>query len=736
MKREIIEIEGMHCASCVSAIENALKKKDGVLEVKVNLSTEKAYIEFDERKVKKEELETVIEEIGYKVVKLEDPEKKSKREISFWRKRFFVSAFLSIPLLYLSMGSHFGLPIKEFLVRNSAIFQFLFTTPIILVGSVFFKRGILVLPRTKRANMDTLVSLGVLSAYIYSFSISVIQWMGKGYGESLYYEIAGLLTTFIILGRWLESMAKGKTSEAIRKLMELSPKSVRVLREGKEIEIPIEELNIDEIFIVMPGEKIATDGEVVDGYSSVDESMITGESIPKEKAKGDKVIGGTLNKTGFLKVRAEKVGKETALAQMIKIVEEAQGTKAPVEELADRISSVFVPLVFSIALFSMFLWLLSGKEFSFSLKIFISVLMIACPCALGLATPTAVIVGTGIGARKGVLIRNVKAIQIMEKVDTVIFDKTGTLTLGNPEVKEIIPFDSKSIEEILRTAGIAEKRSEHPLAESILREAKRRGIEILEPEEFNVFPGRGILAVYKGKRILLGNLNFIIENGLSHDNLEIKIQKLEKEGRTVVIVAEEKNILGLISIFDDIRPEAPYVVERLKNSGKEVGIITGDRAFTAKAIGEKLGIKMVLSEVLPKDKAERIKNLQREGRVVAMVGDGINDAPAITTADVGIAMGSGTDIAMESGDIVIVRNDLRDIIFAMELGKYTMKKIKQNLFWAFIYNLIGIPVAGGLLYPFTGFLLNPIIAGMAMSLSSVSVVTNSLLMRFKNFKFF
>lgn len=732
MKKEIIGIEGMHCASCVSAIENALRKRDGVSEVKVNLSTERAYIEFDEKRVKRNEFEKIIEETGYKVVKIEDSEQdKRTKEISIWRRKFLVSALFSIPLLYLSMGAHMGLPVPEFLAENSSFFQFLLTTPIILAGSIFFKRGISTLPKTKRANMDTLVTLGVFSAYIYSLVISILEWIGKASGQSFYYEIAGLLTTFIILGRWLESIAKRKTSEAIEKLMELTPKTVKVLKEGNEIEIPLEELQIGDVFFVRPGERIPTDGEVIDGYSSVDESMITGESLPKEKGKRDEVIGGTLNKTGFLKVVAKRVGKETALSQIIKIIEETQGTKAPIEKLADKLSSYFVPFVLLYALFSLSLWLFLGKSFPFSLKICISVLMIACPCALGLATPTAVIVGTGIGARKGILIKDATAIQMIERVDTVIFDKTGTLTMGNPKVKDIIPMNSKNEEEVLRIASIAEKRSEHPLAESILKEAERRGLEVPEPKEFEVIPGKGVRAKYKGRRILLGNLNFIKENGFSNEIVEKQIKDLERDGKTVIAIAEEDKISGLISILDEIKPEAEFVIKKLRNLGKEVVIITGDRESTAKAIAHKLGVNKVLSDILPQDKAAEIKRLQEEGRIVTMVGDGINDAPAIVQADVGIAMGSGTDIAMESGDIVLVRNDLRDVLTALELGKYTMKKIKQNLFWAFVYNIIGIPVAGGALYPMTGFLLNPVIAGIAMSLSSVSVVANSLSMRFK-----
>ncbi len=734
MKKEIIDIEGMHCASCVSTIENALKRKEGVIEVKVNLSTEKTYLEFDEKKVKREDIERIIEEAGYKVVRLENSEREKRRkEILRWRKRLIISGLFSLPLLYLSMGAHIGLPIPGFIMENSSIFQFLLTTPIIFVGSIFFNRGILTLPKTKRANMDTLVSIGVLSAYLYSLVITILQLMGKAHDQNIYYEIASLLITFIIIGRWLESMAKGKTSEAIRELMELAPKTVKVLKNGEEVEIYVEELKVGDVFFVRPGERIATDGEVIEGYSSVDESMITGESIPKEKVRGDEVIGGTLNKNGFLKVIAKRVGKETALAQIIKIVEEAQGSKAPVEELADKISSYFVPFVFSLALISLFIWLLAGKEFSFSLKIFISVLMIACPCALGLATPTAVIVGIGIGARKGILIKDVKTIQVMEKVDTIVFDKTGTLTAGNPEVKDIIPLNSKDELEVLKIASIAEKRSEHPLAESILKEAERRGIEIPEPEEFKVIPGKGVIAVWSGERILLGNLNFIKENGISNEIFEKGIKNLEKEGKTVVIIAKENEVYGLISIFDDIKPEAPKVIRKLRKVGKEIVMITGDRESTAKAIGEKLGVKKILSEVIPQDKAKEVRKLQKEGRTVAMVGDGINDAPAITQADVGIAMGSGTDIAMESGDIILLKNDLRDVLMAIRLGEYTMKKIKENLFWAFIYNLIGIPIAGGLLYPFSGFLLNPVIAGMAMSFSSVSVVTNALSMRLKRF---
>ncbi|MGQ9618532.1 MAG: heavy metal translocating P-type ATPase [Candidatus Aminicenantia bacterium] len=735
MKEEIINIEGMHCASCVALIEDALKKKEGVINVKVNLSTEKAYVKFDDKRVKRDELEKVIEESGYKVLKESPSEEleRRKREISSWRKKFLLSALFSIPLFYLSMGSHLGFPTTEFIVENNSILQLAFTTPIILVGSIFFRRGLLSLYKTRKANMDTLVSVGVLSAYLYSLVLSFPKWIGKSTNQNLYYEIAGFLITFITLGRWLEAMAKGKTSEAIRKLIELKPKRVMVSRNGKEIEISADELNVDDIFIVHPGERIPADGEVVEGYSSIDESMITGESIPKGKSKGDFVVGGTLNKNGFLKVRAKKVGKETVLSQIIKIVEETQGTKAPIEELADRLSSIFVPVVFSIAIVSLFFWLLSGKGFPFSLKIFVSVLMIACPCALGLATPTAVIVGTGIGARKGILIKNVRAIQLLGKIDTVVFDKTGTITKGEPKVEEIIPLNNSNKEEILLLASIAEKRSEHPLSEAILREAERRGIEIPDPKDFSVIPGNGLKASFNKINIILGNLNFMKENRLLQDDIEREVLNFESEGKTTVVVAKNSKIIGLIKIIDEIKENAEYVIKSLKRMGKEVLMITGDRKSTGEAIGKKLGIDKVLSEVLPQDKSKEIKRLQEMGKKVLVVGDGINDAPALSQADVGVAMGSGTDIAIEAGDVVLMKDDLRDVLIAIEIGKYTMKKIKENLFWAFIYNMLGIPIAAGILYPFTGFILNPLIAGGAMSLSSISVVTNSLSMRLKKF---
>ncbi len=738
MRKEIIDIEGMHCASCVALIEETLKKREGVIEIKVNLANERAYVTFEEEKITRQELEKIIEYTGYKVVKrledrLDSEFEKRKREITFWKKRFTLSAILSVPLLYLSMGHHLGLPLHEFLIDKNSILQFLITTPIIIIGSVFFKRGLILLPRTKTANMDTLVSIGVLSAYLYSLVNSILEWTSKTVGHPLYYEISGLLITFILLGRWLEFSAKHKTSEAIRKLMELSPKTVRVLRNGKEVEIPLEELRVGEVFMVRPGERISTDGEVIEGYSSVDEAMITGESIPVEKSKGSEVIGGTLNKTGFLKARAKRVGKETALSQIIRIVEETQGTKAPVEELADRISSYFVPIIFSLAITFLLFWLFQGKGLPFSLKIFISVLMIACPCALGLATPTAIIVGTGMGANRGILIKNVRSIQLMNKMDTVVFDKTGTLTEGKPEVREIVPFGAVKEEEILRIASIAEKRSEHPLSEAILKSSQKMGLDVSEPDEFNIIPGKGVIARKNGKTIILGNLNFLKEKEIVNEKIEREVEKLEKEGKTTVLVAVDGEVAGAISISDELKKYSKEVIKKLQESGKEVVLITGDRKSTGEAIASKLGIKKVITEVLPQEKAKEIKKLQEKGKTVAMVGDGINDAPALTQADVGIAMGSGTDVAVESGDIVLVKNDLRNVINAIELGKYTMRKIKQNLFWAFIYNIIGIPIAGGALYPFTGFLLNPVIAGIAMSLSSVSVVTNALSMRFKKF---
>ena len=525
-----------------------------------------------------------------------------------------------------------------------------------------------------------------------------------------------------------EAKAKGKTSEAIKKLMGLSAKTAIVVRDGEELEIPVEEVVVGDVVVVKPGQKIPVDGDIIDGYSSVDESMITGESIPVEKSKGDKVIGATINKTGSFKFKATKVGADTALAQIIKMVEDAQGSKAPIQKLADIISAYFVPTVVSIAIISSAVWYFVGG-FTFALTIFVAVLIIACPCALGLATPTAIMVGTGKGAEAGILFKNAESLQMAQKINTIVFDKTGTLTKGEPQVTDVVTISDYSEEDILLFAAVAEKNSEHPLGEAIVAYAKEKKIKIDEPNKFNSVTGKGIEVEYNGLVIEFGNRKLMEEKKIDFKSAQEKLKQLEGEGKTAMLIAINQKLSGIVAVADTLKEYSAKAIETLNEHGIETIMITGDNKRTAEAIAKQVGIKRVLAEVLPQDKASSVKQLQQEGKKVAMVGDGINDAPALTQADIGIAIGSGTDVAIESGDIVLIKEDLRDVVVAMDLSKYTMRKIKQNLFWAFFYNTLGIPLAAGALYPLTGFLLSPIIAGAAMAFSSVSVVSNSLLMK-------
>ncbi|MFH1386408.1 MAG: heavy metal translocating P-type ATPase [bacterium] len=702
-----ISIAGMHCASCVTSIENALRSFEGVISANVNFASERATVEYDPALADIAAIEQVITATGYKVIETgkmaqgghDHHQMVQRQEINGLKYRFLGALVLSILILF-------------FMARQAMMVEFILATPIVfLFGNIFFKRGLGSLIKTKTANMDTLVSLGVGAAYLAG-----------------YYEVAGFLVTFILLGKYFEALAKGKTSAAIKKLVGLQPKTAMVERAGKEIEIGINEVELGDIVIVKPGGKIPVDGTVVSGHSSVDESMVTGESLPVEKKVNDKVIGATINKTGSFKFKAEKIGQDTFLAQVIRLVEEAQGSKAPIEELADKISAYFVPAVLLIGLAAFIVWLFVGQSFSFALIAFISVLVIACPCALGLATPTAVMVGTGIGAEHGILIKSASALQLAARIDVVVFDKTGTLTKGEPEVTDLIPVEPANEirgSELLSYAGIAEKRSEHPLAEAIIKKAKVENIDIPDPETFNSISGKGVEVVYQGATILLGNRKLLQNKNISIADMGNKVQELEAQGKTVMLVAKNNDLVGLLAVADTLKQYSKDAVEQLHKMGKVVVMITGDNKRTGEAIGKQVGIDRVLSEVLPQDKAAKIKDLQVGGKKVAMVGDGINDAPALAQADIGMAIGSGTDVAIEAGEIVLVKNDPRDVVTAIKLSAYAMRKIKQNLFWAFIYNVIGIPVAAS-------GLLNPVIAGAAMAFSSVSVVSNSLLMkRFK-----
>jgi P-type Cu+ transporter len=733
MKKQIVQVSGLHCASCVKKIESVLRGIRGVEKAFVNFASQKVYIDYDETNIKIQQLEKAIEDLGYEIEQEQvgnhiPPDIKDRESLKY-QKRFFISSIFAIPLLYLGMGMLIGLPELPASPKIIALIQFALTTPIIWVGRDFYTKGIRSVIKTKTANMDTLVAIGTGTAYVYSMVITSLLLFGNTFftHHDLYFEVAGLLIAFILLGKWLESIAKGRTGEAIKRLIGLQPKTALVVRNNKEIKIPIEEVQVNDIIIVKPGEKIPVDGIVTEGHSSVDESMITGEPIPIEKSNGNQVIGATINKTGSFKFKATKVGKDTALAQIVKLVEEAQGSKAPIQQVADRLSAWFVPLVIVIALFSLTTWLIDGQGIAFALTTFIAVLIIACPCALGLATPTAVMVGTGIGADNGILIKNAEALQKLQEITHIAFDKTGTLTRGMPEITDVV-----GDQEMIRYAAIAEKRSEHPLAEAVLTRANKDYERIPEPTSFRAIAGKGIQARYRGDSILIGNKALMDEEGIESSAKQEAQERLESEGKTVVLVAVNGKLLGMIAIADTLKEYAAEAVDKLKKLNKEVILITGDNERTARAIAAQTGIDNVIARVLPDQKAETIKNLQKQNKKVAMVGDGINDAPALAQADIGIAIGSGTDIAIETGDIVLIKEDLRDVVTAIKLSVYSMKKIKQNLFWAFIYNALGIPIAAGILYPFTGWLLNPIIAGIAMAASSVSVVSNSLLMkRFK-----
>ncbi|MBC8495304.1 copper-translocating P-type ATPase [archaeon] len=693
----------------------------------VNLTTKKSTIEFNSIQISEEELKKTIENAGYKIfLKSEnkDEEKKVRdKETRNLKYRVIASIILALPLLYFAMGPHIGLSISSFITNHMALIQFLITTPIIIVGYEFYYKGFKSVIKAKTANMDTLVAIGTGSAYIYSIFAAI-----NGNVEHLYFEVAGILIAFILLGRYLEAKAKGKTGEAIKKLMGLSAKTALVIRNGKEMEVLIDEVIVGDIVIVKPGQKIPVDGIITKGYSSVDESMISGESMPVEKTIRNKVIGASMNKTGSFNFKATKIGSETVLAQIIKMVEDAQGSKAPIQKIADVVASYFVPVVVSIAIISGIAWYFFGG-FAFALSIFVAVLIIACPCALGLATPTAIMVGTGKGAENGILFKNAQSLQLAQKINTVVFDKTGTLTKGKPQVTDIISFSKYKDRDLLLYAAVAEKNSEHPLGEAIVNYAKEKKLSLKNPEKFNSITGKGIEVQYNGLLIDLGNRKLMEEKNISYNNALKDLRTLETEGKTVMLIAINKELAGIVVVADTLKEHSIEAIIALKSMGVESIMITGDNKRTAEAIAKQLGIKRLLAEVLPQDKAINVKILQEEGKKVAMVGDGINDAPALTQADIGIAIGSGTDVAIESGDIVLIKEDLRDVVVAMDLSRYTMKKIKQNLFWAFFYNSIGIPLAAGLLYPFSGFLLSPIIAGAAMAFSSVSVVTNSLSMK-------
>lgn len=729
-----LKVIGMDNAHCLGTVEAALKGAKGILSRQLFLN-ERAIIAFDPALTNPETIKRTIRGAGYTPVEetTVDREKETRqREIKTLKIKLTVAAIFALPLLYFAMGHHVGLPLPSLTNGTMALIQLLLTTPIIAAGYQFYTVGLRTVVRNRSASMDTLIALGTGTAYLWSLASSILIWSGNpNYGrDDLYYEVAGLLIAFILLGRLLEAVAKGRTSASIRKLLELQPKTALVVRDDREQDIPVEKVIVGDVVIVKPGGSVPVDGAILDGSSSVDQSLLTGESIPVEKNVGDEVIGGTMSKGGWLKFKATKVGKDTALAQIVRLVEEAQGSKAPVQRLADRVSAYFVPAVLAIGVVTFLAWYLSGSGLVFGLTAFIAVVIIACPCALGLATPTAVIVGTGKGAENGILIRDAATLERACQVDTIVFDKTGTLTRGKPEVTDIIPLSNpQSSDDILKVAAAAEKRSEHHLSEAIVNKAEEREIAIPEIEDFSAIPGKGVEARYNDTTILVANRKLLADKGIDTSAAEERITQLEEEGKTVVLVAMGGRVAGIIAVADTAKDFAAETVAWLKRQGKQMILITGDNRRSAESIAHNLGIDRVLAEVLPQDKAAEIKRLQEQGHTVAMVGDGINDAPALVQSDVGIAIGSGTDVAIESGGVVLVKDDLRDVARTLELSCYTMRKVKQNLFWAFFYNSVGIPIAAGILYPFIGFLLNPIIAGAAMAFSSVSVVSNSLSMR-------
>ncbi|WP_367566642.1 heavy metal translocating P-type ATPase [Lacrimispora sp.] len=742
-----IPIGGMTCAACAQRIGKVVGKLEGVEEAAVNFATEKATVTYDPQKVRLSVIKGAIEKAGYKALEVdkadasdEDRERKQREIKTLWIK-FIISAVFSLPLLYIAMAPmvpFVTLPFPEALDHMQyplvfAVTQLLLVAPVVVVGYRFYTVGFKALIQ-RSPNMDSLIAIGTTAAVLYSvynlYQIADGHFMAV---EALYFESAGVIITLILLGKSLEAVSKGRTSEAIKKLMGLAPKTALILENGVEKEIPIDEVEIGDIIVVKPGDKIPVDGTVLTGHTAIDESMLTGESMPVDKKEGDKVYAASLNTTGAIQFRAEKIGSDTALAQIIKLVEDAQGSKAPIAQMADIVSGYFVPVVCVIALVAGVAWYFgTGGDLKFALTIFISVLVIACPCALGLATPTAIMVGTGKGAENGILIKGGEALESTHKINTIVFDKTGTITEGKPRVTDVLTTEGFLRERLLQLTASAEKGSEHPLGQAIVHGAEDEGLAILATETFESLTGRGIEAKIDGQVVLAGNRKLMVEREISLEGMEETSDHLAEEGKTPMYVAVDGRLAGIVAVADVVKESSRRAIERLHKMGIEVAMITGDNKKTAAAIAKQVGIDRVLAEVLPQDKSNEVKKLQTGGRKVAMVGDGINDAPALAQADIGIAIGSGTDVAMESADIVLMRSDLMDVPTAIDLSKHTIRNIKQNLFWAFGYNTVGIPIAAGLLHLFGGPLLNPMFAAAAMSLSSVSVLTNAL--RLKRFK--
>lgn len=747
-------VKGMTCSACSAAVEKNVRKIEGVSDVNVNLLSNSMTVEHDGEKANSDIIIKAVEDAGYGASRFalgselntsDSSVNPVEQELKSMKHRLTVSFVFLVPLLIVSMGHMIGIPLPMWIhgtenAVNFAFLQFLLALPIVYVNRKFYQLGFKSLFRGS-PNMDSLIAIGSSSALIYGvFAIFKMSY-GLGHNEmeivgryknDLYFETAAMILALITLGKFLEARSKGKTSEAIEKLMDLSPKTAIVIREEKEVEIPVENVELEDIVIVKPGQRIPVDGVIVEGSSFVDQSVLTGESMPVEKQTDDKVFAATINKSGYFKFRAQKVGSDTTLAQIIRLVEEASSSKAPISKLTDKISGVFVPVVIGIAVIATVIWLITGESFEFALSIGISVLVISCPCALGLATPVAIMVGTGVGASNGILIKSAEALETAHTIDTVVLDKTGTITEGRPVVTDVVAMNGMSKEELLLIAASIEKPSEHPLADAVVKKAEELGITLKKVDKFVATPGRGVTAELGAKKYNAGNLAYMKEVGATAYDIQEISDSFAEEGKTSLYFADEEKLIGIIAVADVVKPSSFEAIEKLKGMGIDVVMLTGDNKRTAEAIRKRLNINKAVAEVLPQDKENEIRNLRQSGKKVAMVGDGINDAPALMSADVGIAIGAGTDIAIESADIVLIKNDLLSVVTAIQLSKATIRNIKQNLFWAFFYNILGIPLASGLFYPLLGWKLNPMFGAAAMSLSSVFVVTNAL--RLKLFK--
>lgn len=751
LQKEQFDITGMTCSACSARVEKSVAKLHGIQEVSVNLLKNSMVASYDETVLGMNEIVEAVEKAGYGAIprKKENKSKKTavdetaKKEYEAMKQRLCISLLFGILLFYISMGHMMGWPLPSILtgMENAIIFaftQFLLLLPIVFVNFRYYKTGFKTLFHGA-PNMDSLIAIGSSAAILYG--IYAIYKIGYGFGHNdmqmvhefmmdLYFESAGMILALITLGKFFEARAKGKTSDAITKLINLAPKVATTIRNGIELQVPVEEIEYGDILVVKAGETIPVDGEIVEGNASIDESALTGESIPVEKKADDKVIGATINKSGYFKMKATKVGDDTTLAQIVRLVDDATSSKAPIAKMADKVSGIFVPIVITIAVLAVIIWLIAGQSFEFALSIGISVLVISCPCALGLATPTAIMVGTGKGATNGILLKSAEALETAHNIDTVILDKTGTITLGKPIVTNIVCANGMAEREVLQIAASLEKLSEHPLAEAIISEADKKGMEYLKVSEFSQIPGQGISGIVNGSRCLAGNARLLQSNGISNEILQKVGDEMADNGKTPLFFAKDNKLIGIIGVADVVKATSRQAIEELENMGIETIMLTGDNIKTATAIQKQVGVKRIVAEVLPQDKEREVRKLQEFGKKVAMVGDGINDAPALARADVGIAIGAGTDIAIESADIVLMKSDLLDVVTAIQLSKSVIRNIKQNLFWAFFYNSIGIPIAAGVFYLSFGIKLSPMIGAFAMSFSSLFVVTNALRLRF------